>query len=93
MPDDVKGEVVVLYAVPAPGVDPTDELAAQVSGAVTDTLGKAFRPKAVRLVPDLPRTRSAKIMRRVIRALALGDEPGDLSSLENPSALESIERL
>nr|NIR80977.1 AMP-dependent synthetase [Gemmatimonadota bacterium]NIT89798.1 AMP-dependent synthetase [Gemmatimonadota bacterium]NIU33584.1 AMP-dependent synthetase [Gemmatimonadota bacterium]NIV63917.1 AMP-dependent synthetase [Gemmatimonadota bacterium]NIW66662.1 AMP-dependent synthetase [Gemmatimonadota bacterium] len=73
--------------------EPTDELAARVSGAVADTLGKAFRPKTVRLVPDLPRTRSAKIMRRVIRALALGDEPGDLSSLENPSALESIERL
>jgi acetyl-CoA synthetase len=47
----------------------------------------------VLIVPDLPRTRSSKIMRRVVRALALGREPGDLSSLENPGSLDSIGRI
>ena len=58
-----------------------------------DHLGKAFRPVAIELVEDLPRTRSAKIMRRVVRARALGEEPGDLTSLENPAAVDAINRL
>ena len=54
-------------------------------------LGRALRPKAVRFVRELPKTRSAKIMRRVIRAKYLGRaDLGDLSSLENPSAIEAI---
>lgn len=93
IPHPVKGETVAVFAVPAPGVDPTEELASAIADAVSDGLGKAFRPEAVRLVPDLPRTRSAKVMRRVIRSLALGEEPGDLSSLENPEALERIPPL
>ncbi|HEX2152360.1 MAG TPA: AMP-binding protein [Acidimicrobiia bacterium] len=93
VPDQMKGERVAVYAVPAPGVDPSPELADRVADEVTRTLGKAFRPSAVRLVPDLPRTRSAKIMRRVVRALALGEEAGDLSSLENPESLDGIGAL
>lgn len=93
IPDEVKGEAVVVYTVPAPGVETGEELAAAVSQAVVETLGKAFRPRQVVFVPDLPRTRSAKIMRRVVKALALGQEPGDLSSLENPQSLEAISRL
>lgn len=91
VPDEVKGEVVVLFAVPAPGVTADEALTEAVSDKVADTLGKAFRPKAVRLVPDLPRTRSAKIMRRVVKAIALGQDPGDLSSLENPESLRGLE--
>ncbi|HSJ35713.1 MAG TPA: hypothetical protein VLB85_11740, partial [Acidimicrobiia bacterium] len=60
---------------------------------VADALGKAFRPSSVQLVADLPRTRSAKIMRRVVRAIALGKDVGDVSSLENPDSLEGIDRL
>lgn len=93
IPDPVKGESVAIFAVPAPGVDPDEELAAAVAESVTRVLGKAFRPAAVRLVTDLPRTRSAKIMRRVVRSLALGEETGDLSSLENPESLEGIPPL
>jgi acetyl-CoA synthetase len=74
-------------------VETGEELASAVSQAVVETLGKAFRPQQVVFVPDLPRTRSAKIMRRVVKALALGQEPGDLSSLENPQSLEAITRL
>lgn len=93
VPDDIKGESIALFVVAAPGVDPNQRLTETVDAAVTRTLGKAFRPKAIRWVDDLPRTRSAKIMRRVVKALALGEEPGDLSSLENPQSLEGIERI
>lgn len=93
VPDEVKGEVIALFLVAAPDIDPDDELTARVESAVTDTLGKAFRPKTIQWVIDLPKTRSAKIMRRVVKAIALGKEPGDLSSLENPESLDGIRRL
>jgi acetyl-CoA synthetase len=90
IPDAVKGESIALYVVPSPDVEPDDELTGEVIAAVTETMGNAFRPKSVRWVADLPRTRSAKIMRRVIKAVALGDEPGDLSGLENPESMEGL---
>jgi acetyl-CoA synthetase len=90
IPDPVKGEVVVVYAVPRPDAEPDDELAGRVSDRIATTLGKAFRPVAVRFVSDLPRTRSAKIMRRVVKALLVGSDPGDLTSLENPESLDEI---
>ncbi|HSJ35216.1 MAG TPA: AMP-binding protein [Acidimicrobiia bacterium] len=93
VPDPVKGESVAIFAVPAPGHERTPALAEAVSAAVADALGKAFRPSSVQLVADLPRTRSAKIMRRVVRAIALGKDVGDVSSLENPDSLEGIDRL
>jgi acetyl-CoA synthetase len=93
VPDEVKGDVIALYLVPAPAIDPDDELTDRVEAAVTDALGKSFRPETIRWVSDLPRTRSAKIMRRVVKAMALGREPGDLSSLENPESLDGIRPL
>jgi acetyl-CoA synthetase len=90
LPDDVKGETIGLYLVAAPGVSPDDGLTAELSRVVADTLGKAFRPQTIKWVPDLPRTRSAKIMRRVVKAVALGQDPGDLTSLENPASLEGL---
>ncbi len=93
VPDPIKGEAIALFVVPAPGVEPDEALTTRVESTVTDTLGRAFRPAAVRWVADLPRTRSAKIMRRVVKALAIGESPGDLSSLENPESLEGIARL
>ncbi len=93
IPDEVKGESIALYLVPAPDVIPDEQLTARVREALDAALGKAFRPKTIQWVDDLPRTRSQKIMRRVVKAVALGDDPGDLTSLENPKALEGIERL
>ncbi len=90
IPDQVKGEVVALYLVPAPGITPDTALEARVITAVVDALGKAFRPAKVEWAADLPRTRSQKIMRRVVRARALGEDPGDLSTLENPESLDGI---
>ena len=57
-----------------------------------EVLGKAFRPERIVFVTALPKTRSAKIVRRAVRARALGTDPGDLSSLENPESLEEISR-
>jgi acetyl-CoA synthetase len=92
VPHEVKGEVAWIFCVPVPGHEPTDELAAEVAARAAAELGKAFRPDRVVFVPALPKTRSAKIVRRAVRAKALGTDPGDLSSLENPEALEDIAR-
>jgi acetyl-CoA synthetase len=61
-----------------------------VAAVVSDRLGKPFRPARVLFVSALPKTRTAKILRRAIRAVAVGAEAGDLSSLENPEALAEI---
>jgi acetyl-CoA synthetase len=67
--------------------------AKDLSGVIADHLGRSFAPSRVLFVPELPRTRSAKIVRRAVRAAALGEDPGDLSSLENPSALDAIRSI
>jgi acetyl-CoA synthetase len=90
IPHEVKGEVAWLFCIPAPGVDVGEGLAAEISGLVAEGLGKPFQPDRVVFVTALPKTRSAKIMRRAVRAKALGTDPGDLSSLENPEALDEI---
>jgi acetyl-CoA synthetase len=89
VPHEVKGEVAWLYCVPVPGADVTAD---DVTAAVSHELGKAFAPDRVLFVTALPKTRSAKIVRRAVRARALGLDPGDLSTLENPEALEEIQR-
>jgi acetyl-CoA synthetase len=88
VPHAVKGEVAWIVCVPRPGVEPDD---ARVAGAVTDVLGKAFKPDRILWVSALPKTRSAKIVRRAVRARVLGKDPGDLSSLENPEALDELQ--
>jgi acetyl-CoA synthetase len=90
MPHEVKGETAWLFCVVKPAAEPDGELVAE---AVARELGKAFRPGRVVWVGALPKTRSAKIVRRAVRAKALGEDPGDLSSLENPESLEEIEAL
>jgi acetyl-CoA synthetase len=90
VPHDVKGETSWIFCCLLPGVEPSAELERAVSAAVADRLGKAFAPGRVLFVEALPKTRSAKIVRRAVRATALGADPGDLSSLENPEALEAI---
>ncbi len=92
VPDEVKGTVVWCFCILRPGTNESDELRAEVKQAIGDQLGKAFTPKEVRFVEELPKTRSAKILRRAIKAQVLGEDPGDLSSLENPSALAAIQK-
>src|SRR3954468_15439055 len=93
VPHEVKGEVAWVFCALVPGVEPSDELAAELRGLAADELGKAFAPERVLFVSALPKTRSAKIVRRAVRAKALGTDPGDLSSLENPETLEEIEHV
>lgn len=93
VPDEVKGESIALFLVPAPGTSPDDDLTSRVSEACDTALGKAFRPKSIHWVDDLPRTRSQKIMRRVVKAVTLGQDPGDLTSLENPETVDALERI
>jgi acetyl-CoA synthetase len=89
IPHEVKGEVAWLYCVLSPGGEASE---ADVVAAVSRELGKAFAPDRVIFVSALPKTRSAKVVRRAVRARALGLDPGDLSTLENPEALEEIAR-
>jgi acetyl-CoA synthetase len=89
--DRVKGQKLVIFLVAKPGAAAGLEAAAM--GAVERHLGKAFRPAAVHLVAELPKTRSQKIMRRVIRNLYAGLAPGDLTALDNPAALAAVSAL
>jgi acetyl-CoA synthetase len=93
VPHAVKGEAVVLFAVLSPDAEPTDQLRESIKDTVAGALGRPLRPEEVRFVTDLPKTRNAKIMRRVIRARHLGqNDLGDLSGLDNPAAIEAIAR-
>ncbi len=90
IPHEVKGESIWCFVVLAPGFAPSADLAVAIHDEVARTLGKSFAPDQVCFVTDLPRTRSGKIVRRAIRARLLGEDPGDLSTLENPAALDEI---
>jgi acetyl-CoA synthetase len=90
VPHDVKGEAIVCFVVLKPGGAPSEPLRSALAEHVALQMGKALKPSRVLFARDLPKTRSAKIMRRVIRATYLGREPGDLSSLENPAAIRMI---
>jgi acetyl-CoA synthetase len=90
VPHEVKGEAIVCFAVLKPGQGPSEPLRAELSERVARQMGKALKPERVLFARELPKTRSAKIMRRVIRATYLGREAGDLSSLENPGAVQAI---
>jgi acetyl-CoA synthetase len=91
VPDELRGEVaVVLVVCRRDAAVDAGELGSEVADRVARDLGKPVRPAAVVAVPDLPRTRSGKIMRRVARAAWLGQDPGDLSALENPAAVTAI---
>ncbi|HET9673979.1 MAG TPA: AMP-binding protein [Gaiellaceae bacterium] len=89
VPHDVKGEVAWIFCVRTPDADVTEQ---EVAVRVAEELGKAFTPERIVFVGALPKTRSAKIVRRAVRAKVLGKDPGDLSSLENPDSLEEIAR-
>ncbi|HLG21246.1 MAG TPA: AMP-binding protein [Candidatus Manganitrophaceae bacterium] len=87
VPDPVKGEAIVCFVVLKPNHPPdADALKAEVASA----MGKTLQPKEIHFVSDLPKTRSAKIVRRVIRARYLGEPMGDLTSIENPAAIEEV---
>jgi len=92
VPHEVKGEALWCYVVLAPGHDASEALRTELVATVATALGASFRPSEVRFVDALPKTRSAKVVRRAIRAVAGGTDPGDLSSLEDPTTVDAVRR-
>jgi acetyl-CoA synthetase len=90
VPHEIKGEAIVCFVVLRPNQTASEPLRKELAERVASQMGKALKPDKVLFTRDLPKTRSAKIMRRVIRATHLGREPGDLSSLENPAAVKAV---
>ncbi len=89
-PDEIKGEVIVAFVATIKGVEETDDLKKDIRNFVRTSLGPIAMPSEVHFVPDLPKTRSGKIMRRVIKAKSQGKPTGDTSALANPEAVEAI---
>lgn len=90
VPDEIKGQAVVAFAVLQPGTEPGEALRKELETLVSKEMGKPLAPKEVRFISDIPKTRNAKLMRRVIRAAYLGEPPGDLSALVNPETVDEI---
>jgi acetyl-CoA synthetase len=90
VPDAIKGEALVCFCVLKPENETSEKLREELRAAVADQLGKPLKPEALKFLDDLPKTRNAKIMRRIIRASYLNQDPGDLSALENPQSVEAV---
>jgi acetyl-CoA synthetase len=82
-----------VFCVLRPGESGGPEVRAAIAAEVVRELGKALKPDVIEIIPALPKTRSGKVMRRVIRAAYLGLDPGDTSSLDDPSLLDAIRIL
>src|SRR6266404_1511356 len=88
--DDVKGRVPVVYISLKPGVSPTKLVQDKVTATIETMIGKIARPKTIHIVPDMPKTRSGKIMRRVLAAISNQMDTGDITTLANPDIVEQI---
>ena len=94
VPDPIKGEVPMAFVIVRQGYSPSEALEQELIDSVVRAVGSYARPKQVVLLQNLPRTRSGKIMRRLLRDLVIyGEIRGDTSALENPEALEELQRL
>ncbi len=89
-PHELKGESITAFVVLKRGTDPSEELRAELREHVGKEIGKIARPDEIGFVNDVPKTRSGKIMRRIIRAKAIGEKVGDISTLANPEAVDGI---
>jgi acetyl-CoA synthetase len=90
--DEIRGRVVEVYIALKPGIEPSAEIEHQVSETIDKDIGKIARPKNVWIVPDMPKTRSGKIMRRVIAGISNFADVGDTTTLANPEVVDSIRR-
>ncbi|MDQ2071136.1 acetate--CoA ligase [Haloarcula sp. H-GB4] len=88
---DIKGEAVYAYVITEDGYDEDEELRSAIIEGVEDAIGPIARPEAVIFTPELPKTRSGKIMRRLLEDIANGEELGDTSTLRNPDVVSDIE--
>ncbi len=90
VPDDTTGTAVVVYAILEAAHGPSDDLRAEIAATVGEELGTPFRPREVLFVDAFPKTQSGKIIRRAIEGVYRGEELGDMSSIENPAALDAV---
>jgi acetyl-CoA synthetase len=90
VPHEVKGSEIVAFVVLKPSVDETDALRADLLQTVVDEMGKPLKPREILFTDALPKTRNAKVMRRLIRDAYLDEDLGDTSSLEDPSTIDAI---
>lgn len=91
VPDEIKGEEVACFVVLKPGTAPSKDLKEALRSQVAKVIGEAFKPKEIRFVGQLPKTRSGKVVRKMIKSRLIGKtDVGDLSTLENPEALDEI---
>lgn len=90
IPDDTKGEALLCLCVLRPGHAPNDDLRQRLTRLLAAELGKPLAPKDIRFVPELPKTRNGKLMRRIARAAVLGLPPGDTTALDNPASLTAL---
>ena len=91
-PDAVKGECIVLFVTLKKGKSPSPGMRAEISKHLRDVIGPIATPDEIHFVDSLPKTRSGKIMRRVIKATALGQSLGDLTTLEDEASVKELER-
>ena len=89
--DEVRGRAVEIYVALKPGYTSSKEIEDKVGGVIEKLIGKIARPKNVWIVPDMPKTRSAKIMRRVLADISNFTGAGDITTLANPEVVETIE--
>jgi acetyl-CoA synthetase len=90
--DEIRGRMPVIYVALKPGVSDGKQVTEQIIAAIETMIGKIARPKAVHIVPDLPKTRSGKIMRRILAAISNTMDTGDVTTLANPEIVEQIRR-
>jgi acetyl-CoA synthetase len=88
--DPIKGKIPHVFVSLKPGFEPSDELAGKVSAMIASEIGPIAKPGKVWIVPDMPKTRSGKLMRRVLAAIASGKDPGDVTTLANPDIVRVI---
>jgi acetyl-CoA synthetase len=91
-PEEIKGEAIVLFLTLKKGISPSEQLRKEIATHLRNTVGPIAVPDEIHFVESLPKTRSGKIMRRVLRAVASGQTLGDLSTLENEASVEEVKR-
>ncbi len=92
-PDPIKGSSIQAFVIVVEGADPGEDLKKQLVKHVSKEISPIARPDHILFVPDLPKTRSGKIMRRVMASLVKGESPGDVTTLRNPEVVSEVRRL
>ena len=91
--DEIKGKVPDMYVALKPGIQASDELVEKIMAVLTSEIGPIARPRKVWIVPDMPKTRSGKIMRRVLAAISNKQDVGDVTTLANPEVVDEIKKM